>query len=105
MPRGRTLPARDGVPHGGVKRSAPAPNCSFFTNWTKPDDRITWDIEVGEAGRYEAVLNYTCPAAESARPSSWPSVINAFRRRSPKHTTRRFTARSTTACRVAASRT
>src|SRR5262249_12766605 len=24
------LPARDGVPHGGVKRSASAPNCSFF---------------------------------------------------------------------------
>src|SRR5581483_4558985 len=27
------LPARDGVPHGGVHRSAMAPNCSFFTNW------------------------------------------------------------------------
>src|SRR5262249_25819407 len=26
------LPARDGVPHGGIQRSARAPNCSFFTN-------------------------------------------------------------------------
>jgi len=57
------LPARDGVPHGGVKRSANAPNCSFFTNWTNLDDRITWDVETPEAGRYEAVVYYTCPAA------------------------------------------
>jgi len=27
------LPARDGVPHGNVRRSARAPNCSYFTNW------------------------------------------------------------------------
>ncbi len=29
------LPARDGVPHGNVQRSASAPNCSYFTNWTQ----------------------------------------------------------------------
>ena len=55
------LPARDGVPHGGVRRSAPAPNCSYFVNWTSPDDSITWDVEVLRPGRYEAVLLYTCP--------------------------------------------
>jgi arylsulfatase A-like enzyme len=54
------LPARDGVPHGHVRRSANAPNCSFFTNWTSPDDRITWDVEVATPGRYEAVVYYTC---------------------------------------------
>ena len=54
------LPARDGVAHGGVKRSARAPNCSFFTNWTSTEDHITWDIEVAESGRYEAVVYYTC---------------------------------------------
>ena len=59
------LPARDGVPHGGIKRSAGAPNCSFFTNWTSPSDRITWDVEVRTAGRYEAVLHYTCPGADA----------------------------------------
>jgi arylsulfatase A-like enzyme len=58
------LPARDGVPHGGVKRSAAAPNCSFFTQWTKPDDRITWQVEVHTAGRYEAILHYTCAPAD-----------------------------------------
>jgi arylsulfatase A-like enzyme len=58
------LPARDGVPHGNVKRSDTAPNCSYFTNWTSKDDRITWDIEVGSAGRYEVVVYYTCPAAD-----------------------------------------
>ena len=55
------LPARDGVPHGNVKRSAGAPNCSFFTNWLSTDDEITWDIEVATAGHYEAVIYYTCP--------------------------------------------
>jgi hypothetical protein len=58
------LPARDGVPHGGIKRSAPAPNCSFFTGWTRSDDRITWEIEAHAAGRYEAILHYTCPQAD-----------------------------------------
>ncbi len=55
------LPARDGVPHGNVERSARAPNCSFFTNWTSTEDRITWDIEVASDGEYEAVVYYTCP--------------------------------------------
>jgi len=58
------LPARDGVPHGNVKRSDTAPNCSYFTNWTSPDDRITWDVEVGQAGRYEAIVYYTCAASD-----------------------------------------
>jgi len=58
------LPARDGVPHGGVKHSARAPNCSFFTNWTSKEDRITWDIEVATSGRYEAVVYYTCAPAD-----------------------------------------
>ncbi len=60
-----TLPARDGVPHGGVRRSAPAPNCSYFVNWTAPDDAMTWDIEVATAGRYAVELWYTCPAADA----------------------------------------
>jgi arylsulfatase A-like enzyme len=57
------LPARDGEPHGNVKRSASAPNCSFFTNWISPEDRITWDVEVPETARYETIVYYTCPAA------------------------------------------
>ncbi len=58
------LPARDGVPHGGVARSASAPNSSFFTHWSKTDDKMTWEVEVAEAGRFEAILHYTCPAAD-----------------------------------------
>ncbi len=58
------LPARDGKPHGNVRRSSGAPNCSFFTHWTSPDDRITWDVEVATTGRYEAVLYYTCAAED-----------------------------------------
>lgn len=58
------LPARDGAGHGAVERSGKAPNCSFFTNWTKKDDSITWDVEVLQAGTYRADLYYTCPAAD-----------------------------------------
>ena len=54
------LPARDGVPHGNIKRSAGAPNCSFFTNWVDAGDKITWDIEVANSGNYQAVIYYTC---------------------------------------------
>ena len=31
------LPARDGVASGKIRRSAKAPNCSYFTNWISID--------------------------------------------------------------------
>lgn len=58
------LPARDGVAHGTIRRSANAPNCSFYTNWTSLDDSITWDVEVATTGRYEAIVYYTCAASD-----------------------------------------
>jgi hypothetical protein len=54
------LPARDGDPHGEIRRSAKAPNCSYFTNWTSTNDKITWPIEVLEGGRFAVELHYTC---------------------------------------------
>ena len=54
------LPARDGVPYGNIRRSAKAPNCSYFTNWVSADDKITWDIEVANSGDFQAVIYYTC---------------------------------------------
>ncbi len=57
------LPARDGVPHGTIKRSAGAPNCSYFTNWTRTDASITWPIEVATAGRYRIEVLYGCTEA------------------------------------------
>ncbi len=59
-----TLPARDGVEHGTIKRSSKAPNNSFFTQWTSADDSITWDIDVGASGNYEAIIYYTCAAGD-----------------------------------------
>lgn len=58
------LPARDGVAHGKVERSARAPNCSYFTNFNTLDDAVTWDIEVATAGEYEVIIHYACPAAD-----------------------------------------
>ena len=55
-----TLPARDGIPHGEIKRSSKAPNNSFFTHWKRTDDSITWTVEIGESKEYEAILHYTC---------------------------------------------
>jgi arylsulfatase A-like enzyme len=60
---GTQLPARDGVPYGHIQRSASAPNSSFFKNWTDLEDSITWDVEVATAGKYEALVNYTCSEA------------------------------------------
>ncbi len=58
------LPARDGIAHGTIQRSNRFPNCSFFTNWTSVDDKITWDAEVLTSGTYEVEIYYTCPAAD-----------------------------------------
>lgn len=58
------LPARDGVPVGSVRRSASAPNCSYFVHWTSTEDRLTWDVEVHTAGTYQVTMDYACPAAD-----------------------------------------
>jgi arylsulfatase A-like enzyme len=55
------LPARDGNFHGGIKRSASAPNCSYFTNWETLKDAMTWSIEVAEAGHFLAEIDVTIP--------------------------------------------
>ncbi len=59
------LPARDGVPHGGVRRSANAPNSSYFVNWTSKEDSMTWDIEVHTTGDYDVNIYYTAAEAGS----------------------------------------
>jgi arylsulfatase A-like enzyme len=55
------LPARDGEPVGEVKRSASAPNSSYFVNWKSKDDSLVWEIDVHTAGKYAVELLYTCP--------------------------------------------
>ncbi len=59
------LPARDGQPRGGVTRSAPAPNCSYFVHWTQLDDALVWDIDVHTAGQYAVEILYTCLPADA----------------------------------------
>ncbi len=58
------LPARDGMPHGGVQRSSGAPNCSYFVNWQTKEGSMTWDIDVHTPGEYEATIDYVCPEAD-----------------------------------------
>jgi arylsulfatase A-like enzyme len=59
------LPARDGEPIGGVRRSSPAPNCSYFVNWKSLEDRLVWHVDVRTAGLYEVSVDYTCPEADA----------------------------------------
>ncbi len=54
------LPARDGVPHGNIKRSNRWPNSSYFTNWVSSSDSITWDCDVLIEQSYKATVYYTC---------------------------------------------
>ncbi len=58
------LPARDGEPLGELRRSAKAPNASYFTNWTKTTDAAVWNVEVMNPGTYLVTLDYTCPNAD-----------------------------------------
>jgi len=60
-----TLPARDGIEHGTIQRSSKAPNNSFFENWTSEEGFITWSVEVGQAGEYEATVYYTCAEGDT----------------------------------------
>ncbi len=59
------LPARDGEPRGSVKRSSNAPNCSYFVNWTSKDDSLVWLLDVKTTGRYEVMIDYTCPIPDA----------------------------------------
>ncbi|UCF38546.1 MAG: arylsulfatase [Acidobacteriota bacterium] len=58
------VPARDGHGHGNIERSNRHPNCTFFTNWTSLEDRITWEVEVLAEGEFEVEIYYTCPPAD-----------------------------------------
>jgi hypothetical protein len=55
------LPARDAEPRGGIRRSSPAPNCSYFVNWSSTEDQIVWHVDVQTRGVYEVSVDYTCP--------------------------------------------
>jgi arylsulfatase A-like enzyme len=46
-----SLPARDGVPEGGVVRSARAPNCSYFPAWRETGGKVRWVIALPESCR------------------------------------------------------
>ena len=54
------IPARDAKVNGLIKRSNYYPNCSYITNWVNIEDTISWDAEVAEDGKFEAVVYYTC---------------------------------------------
>jgi len=58
------LPARDGEPFGGITRSSSAPNCSYFINWTSPQDTLVWNVDVQQEGDYEVAIDYTCPVSD-----------------------------------------
>ena len=59
------LPARDGEPMGGVKRSSGAPNCSYFVDWTSKGDSMVWLLDVHTAGRYDVSIDYTCKVPDA----------------------------------------
>jgi len=59
------LPARDGKAQGNIVRSNRSPNSTYFTNWLKTDDKITWDVEVLSEGDYEVEVYYTCTAKDT----------------------------------------
>lgn len=71
------IPARDGQAHGNIQRSNRWPNDSFFTNWIRTEDKITWEVEVLETGTYEVEIYYTC-AEEDMAPMMRLSMGDSF---------------------------
>jgi arylsulfatase A-like enzyme len=60
------LPARDGKASGQIKRSNRFPNDSYFLNWTRTEDKVTWEALAGESGEFEVTI-YHATAAAGAR--------------------------------------
>ena len=58
------LPARDALVTGDVQRSNRFPNCSYYANWTRTDEQITWNVEVLTGGTYDVEVYYACPAED-----------------------------------------
>lgn len=58
------LPARDATFTGTITRSNRHPNDSFLTNWTRVDDRVSWNVDVLEEGTYRAKAYVTCRAED-----------------------------------------
>ncbi len=58
------LPARDATLHGELERSNRFPNDSYVRNWRRPEDRLSWEVDVLAAGRFAATVYYTCAAAD-----------------------------------------
>ena len=54
------LPARDGKAYGNIERSNQYPNSSYFLNWKKTTDSISWNVKVEKSGRFEVIVYYTC---------------------------------------------
>ena len=54
------LPARDALPHGNIIRSNRFPNCTFMTQWTNTQDKITWNVNVLDEADYEVEMFYAC---------------------------------------------
>ena len=58
------LPARDATFQGGPRRSSGAANNSYVTNWTTPNGKILWGLDIQTDGEYLVKIHYTCPADE-----------------------------------------
>lgn len=54
------LPARDAIATGEIQRSNRWPNCSFYTNWTRLQDSIYWDLQVEAADTFTVTVYLTC---------------------------------------------
>lgn len=61
------LPAGEGMPQGGVRRSNRFPNCTYFTNWQSTADEMVWNLDVLTAGEYEAIVEYASSAPARSR--------------------------------------
>lgn len=60
------LPAHEAYLNGNVKyKGRQGWANDWITNWTAPEDTISWDVKAVRPGRYQITLLYTCPKGET----------------------------------------
>lgn len=59
-----TMTCSEGEWEGNLEWGGKFPNNNWATNWTSPDCKVSWDVDVVEAGEYAVTLEYICSASD-----------------------------------------
>lgn len=73
-----TLPVQDAILTGKVKYSSIYPNQSYTENWVQNGDSIYWRLNMQQAGRYRAELQYGCSLIDTGSIFTLHATADSF---------------------------